>query len=90
MLLTCLLHIVNSYCVSRFILKEGQCVHINKGRLHAFRKMTNELLPYAVPAAPSDDCHAFLRAHLKMPGTNETVVGPGKPEILCISVAWDW
>ncbi|CAB9515529.1 histone chromosomal protein 6 [Seminavis robusta] len=79
-----------NYCVSRFILKEGQCVHINKGRLHAFRKMTNERLPYSVPADPSDDCHAFLRANLKMPGTNETVVGPGKPEILCISVAWDW
>lgn len=72
-----------SYCVSRFILQEGQCVHINKGRIHAFRKMTNE------PLSP-DDCHAKLRAELVHPGTTEKVVAPGKPEILCISVAWDW
>ena len=72
-----------SYCVSRFILKEGQCVHINKGRLHAFRKVTNEPLA-------ADDCHAKLRANLRIPGTNEPLVGPGKPELLCFSVAWDW
>ena len=58
-------------------------VHINKGRLHAFRKVTNEPLP-------PNDCHAKLRSELLIPGTNETVIGPGKPEILCISVAWDW
>lgn len=72
-----------NYCVSRFILRAGQCVHINKGRLHAFRKVTNEELP-------PTDCHAKLRAELMIPGTNEPVVGSGKPEILCISVAWDW
>lgn len=69
--------------MSRFILKEGQHVHINKGRLHAFRKLSNEPLP-------PTDCHAELRANLVKPGTSEKVVGPGKPEILCISVAWDW
>jgi hypothetical protein len=69
--------------VSRFILRAGQCVHINKGRLHAFRKVTNEPLP-------ADDCHAKLRANLMIPGTNEPVIGPGKPEVLCVSVAWDW
>jgi hypothetical protein len=69
--------------VSRFILKEGQHVHINKGRLHAFRKVSNQPLP-------ASDCHAKLRASLVKPGTSEKVVGPGKPEVLCISVAWDW
>jgi len=72
-----------NYCVSRFILKPGQCVHINKGRLHAFRKVSNEQLPFT-------DCHAKLRRGLLKPGSRERVVGPGKSEILCISVAWDW
>ena len=72
-----------NYCVSRFILKEGQCVHINKGRLHAFRKVSNRHLP-------PNDCHYKLREDLVRPGTQENVVGRDKPEILCISVAWDW
>lgn len=32
-------------------------MHINKGRLHAFRKVTNEMVP-------EDDCHCELRKQL--------------------------
>lgn len=72
-----------NYCASVFILKPGQHVHINKGRLHAFRKVSNRALP-------PTDCHAALREILVRDGTNEKVVGMDKPELLCISVAWDW
>ena len=64
------------YCPSVFTLKPGQLVHINKGRLHAFRKMSNHELP------PSD-CHSDLRKELVL-ANNLT------KEELCISVAWDW
>jgi hypothetical protein len=65
------------YYPSVFILKPGQFVHINKGRLHAFRKMS--------PAAlPPSDCHFTLRSQLI---ADENLVST---EQICVSVAWDW
>jgi len=65
------------YCPSVFTLTPGDLVHINKGRLHAFRKMSTSKLREA-------DCHAEIRRKVieerKMDGQ----------ENLCISVAWDW
>lgn len=52
-------------------------MHINKGRLHAFRKVAFEKLK-------PDDAHANLRAELM----REDHAGPSAP--LCISVAFDW
>uniref|UniRef100_A0A7S2YQT9 JmjC domain-containing protein n=1 Tax=Entomoneis paludosa TaxID=265537 RepID=A0A7S2YQT9_9STRA len=58
------------------ILGPGQHVHINKGRLHAFRKMTTESLP-------ENDCHHTLRKELVAElGIRQAPV--------CISIAWDW
>jgi len=66
-----------NYCPSVFILSAGQQVHINKGRLHAFRKLT--------PGDVADnDCHKDLRLD---------IISNTSREILfknCISVAWDW
>ena len=64
------------YCPSVCILRPGQMVHINKGRLHTFRKLSPHKLPVA-------DCHAAQRDNLV---TRENM---GSEEI-CISVAWDW
>lgn len=58
------------------MLKPGQLIHIGKGRLHAFRKMSNKPLP-------ENDCHCTLRQQII---NNET---SGKEE-LCVSIAWDW
>jgi hypothetical protein len=67
-----------SYYPSVFILKPGQLVHINKGRLHAFRKMS----PIRLPAR---DCHFDLRSELL------TELDTTAPEVfLCFSIAWDW
>lgn len=64
------------YYPSVFILKAGQLVHINKGRLHAFRKL-------APSALPDTDCHSDLR--------NQVLQTKEKPtEDICFSVAWDW
>lgn len=63
------------YCPSVFILKPGQMVHINKGRLHAFRKLSTSSL-YVT------DCHHDLRQNLR-----ESI---GSTEQLCFSIAWDW
>ena len=59
-----------------FILKPGQWVHINKGRLHAFRKMSCTKLP-------SHDCHYELRNKL-IADENLT------KDVTCVSIAWDW
>mmetsp|Transcript_2478 Transcript_2478/g.3628 ORF Transcript_2478/g.3628 Transcript_2478/m.3628 type:complete len:969 (-) Transcript_2478:1192-4098(-) len=64
------------YCPTVLILKPGQLIHINKGRLHAFRKMSTAPLP-------DDDCHRALREKLIK---ERNIVG----EQLCISIAWDW
>ncbi|KAL7537548.1 hypothetical protein ACHAXR_007900, partial [Thalassiosira sp. AJA248-18] len=65
-----------NYCPSVFILKPGQVVHINKGRLHAFRKL-------APLALTETDCHSDLR--------NEVLEQKELPaEDICFSVAWDW
>ena len=58
------------------ILKSGQHIHINKGRLHAFRKMSLHELP-------QDDCHYEARRAIIQA---EGLVS----EQLCVSVAWDW
>ena len=64
-----------NYYPSVFVLKPGQFVHINKGRLHAFRKLSPTDLP-------PNDCHRQLRL-----GINKE---HGPKEHICISVAWDW
>lgn len=66
-----------NYCPSVFVLSPGQMVHINKGRLHAFRKLS----PFALPPA---DCHADLRAAVLERSENPSI------EETCVSVAWDW
>mmetsp|Transcript_27524 Transcript_27524/g.40496 ORF Transcript_27524/g.40496 Transcript_27524/m.40496 type:complete len:1131 (-) Transcript_27524:848-4240(-) len=66
-----------NYYPSVFILKPGQHVHINKGRLHAFRKLSPTSLPQT-------DCHAKLRKSIIL---DENL---GFGEQLCMSVAWDW
>jgi hypothetical protein len=58
------------------ILKSGQHLHINKGRLHAFRKMTLDELP-------PDDCHYEARRSIIEKDAIDS-------ERLCVSVAWDW
>ncbi len=62
-----------------FILKPGQFVHINKGRLHAFRKLSPTLLP-------KYDCHAKMREEL----INEINKRQLPHHSICISIAWDW
>ena len=64
-----------NYYPSVFVLKSGQFVHINKGRLHAFRKLSPTDLP-------PNDCHRQLRLDI-----NDDL---GPKEHICISVAWDW
>jgi hypothetical protein len=64
------------YYPSVFILQAGQFVHINKGRLHAFRKMTTEPLPQS-------DAHAKLRVEVV---TKDKL----QPGLVCISIAHDW
>lgn len=64
------------YCPSVCILKPGDLIHINKGRLHAFRKMSTSKLR-------EEDCHAQQRLRLI---AEENIDG----EEMCISVAWDW
>lgn len=68
--------VARRYCPTVCILKPGQHIHINKGRLHAFRKMSLEPLL-------ETDCHFDLR---------QAVVDQHelKTESLCTSVAWDW
>jgi hypothetical protein len=70
---------MRSYCPSVFILKPGQHLLINKGRLHAFRKMTFDELR-------DDDCHAKLRKSLTHELKSRNIHRPP----LCISVAFDW
>jgi len=65
------------YCPSVFILEPGDLVHINKGRLHAFRKMSTSKLP-------DWDCHAKRRQNLV------ELKGIAGEEKMCVSVAWDW
>ena len=67
-----------NYYPSVFILKPNQHVHINKGRLHAFRKMRCHALP-------QEDCHFTLRNSLK-----EEHPWGDNTEINCVSIAWDW
>ncbi len=62
-----------------FILKPGQYVHINKGRLHAFRKLSPALLP-------EHDCHAQMREKIL-----KQLSGKQLSDLsICISIAWDW
>ena len=59
-----------------FILKPGQLLHINKGRLHAFRKLSRSPLDHK-------DAHHDLRNRLVKDKTITV-------EQVCKSVAWDW
>lgn len=65
-----------SYGPTVFILKPGQCLHINKGRLHSFRKLEKKELREA-------DCFKDLR--------EKYVHEHNQPlNNICLSVAWDW
>lgn len=66
-----------NYYPSYFILKPGQHVHLNKGRLHAFRKLSPDKLN-------TMDCHYELRQKTMK---EENL---GTDEHICMSVAWDW
>jgi hypothetical protein len=68
------------YCPSVFILKPGQVVHINKGRLHAFRKLAPKVLP-------KTDCHFELRSTILRTKEDESLT---IEEDICMSIAWDW
>jgi hypothetical protein len=59
------------------ILQPGQLLHINKGRFHAFRKLSDSKLP-------ESDYHHNLR------NTLLSSIGTPKPSFICISLAWDW
>ena len=79
----CLIYLLiksQSYSPSVFILKLGQHVLINKGRLHAFRKMTFDELP-------NTDCHAAQRSELVAMLKEEKKLDRAP---LCISIAYDW
>ena len=69
-----------SYSPSVFVLKPGQHVLINKGRLHAFRKMTFDELPIT-------DCRAAQRSELVAMLKEEKKMDHAP---LCISIAYDW
>ena len=65
----------SSYSPSVFLLKAGQVLHIPKGCIHAFRKLSFQPLP-------EDDCHFQLR--------KEYVQGKDfAANDICVSVAWD-
>jgi hypothetical protein len=65
----------HSYYPCVFILKPRQHLHINKGRLHAFRKASRANLE-------THDCHE--KATKELFEDTSIVDGP------CNSVAWDW
>jgi len=69
-----------SYYPSVFILKPGQFVHINKGRLHAFRKLSYSILH-------EHDCHSELRNNLMQQKSKDKHMFV---DCLCVSIAWDW
>lgn len=50
-------------------------MHINKGRLHAFRKLANEPLPVS-------DCHSKLR--------HDFLQSHSVERNICVSIAYDW
>ena len=62
---------------SKFILRPGDHLHINKGRLHCFRKVRFDV------ALSPEDCFYELREQLKL--ELKLATAP-----LCISVAFDW
>ena len=57
-------------------MEPGQVVHINKGRLHAFRKM-------GISELPKNDCHYELRKDML---SSKQLL----KETNCCSIAWDW
>ena len=65
-----------SISASVFLLTAGQALHIPKGCMHAFRKLSSHPLPIT-------DCHAKLRKQYvdKLSTDRENI---------CISFAWDW
>ena len=64
------------YFPSVLTLKPGQFIHINKGRLHAFRKMQ-------LAQIPKDDCHYEL-CQRYLENLDDFATD------LCVSIAWDW
>lgn len=66
------------YCPVVLILGPGELLHINKGRLHAFRKLDlNRKLP-------ETDCHHEMRLDMKGKLKQDSASKP------CMSIAWDY
>ncbi|CAN0004783.1 unnamed protein product, partial [Ectocarpus fasciculatus] len=65
-----------NFCPSVFTLEPGEFVHINKGRLHAFRK--EDPLPHN-----SFDRNLPRRLAVFLCDKED-------PGSVCVSVAWDW
>jgi len=66
----------NSYYPCVFVLKPRQHLHINKGRIHAFRKASH------IPRE-AHDCHAGVTSRI----FEEDMI---EQDVLCTSVAWNW
>ena len=75
-------HLESHFCMpfsfypSVFILLPGQHLHINKGRLHCFRKASPESLSL-------QDCHYKLREEL-------IATTPHPSSYVFLSIAYDW
>jgi hypothetical protein len=73
------LSVLFSFEPSVLILGPGEHIHLNKGRLHAFRKFTFDPLHRT-------DCHYQLHTELCTKLRNEGM----EQSPLCISIAYDW
>jgi hypothetical protein len=67
------------YAPSVFVLGPNQHLHIGKGRLHAFRKMSNYDLP-------ENDCHYELRNDVKKKMGDRW----STKALTAVSIAFDW
>ena len=66
--------------ITKLLSLSFQHVMINKGRLHALRKMTFDELP-------NTDCHAAQRSELVAMLKDEKKLDRAP---ICISIAYDW
>ena len=69
---------ISSYAPIKLILKPGQHIHINKMRLHIFRKVC------FYEKLKKDDCFFDLRNELK------DTIDRADWDSRCVSLAWDW
>jgi hypothetical protein len=85
------------YCPSVFTLHPGEYVHINKGRLHAFRKRAPPLTRKQQAQqrkATLDTAEEPATKKLKVDEyedeADSDADGDAEQEEFCVSVAWDW